>query len=59
MTDEEQMKEVMKAAVKESIKEWLDSKFSQFGKWTATAIAAMAFAALAYFILWANGWHKP
>lgn len=48
----------MKRVFKDALKEWLDEKFSQFGKWSMGAFAAMALAALAYFILWANGWSK-
>ena len=43
------------AAVKEGqrqgIQEWLDKKFTQFGKWSAAGIAAMAFAALVKFCI--------
>jgi hypothetical protein len=47
-----------KDALKEALKEWLDEKFAQFGKWSFTAICAAALGALAYFILWTNGWHR-
>jgi hypothetical protein len=49
----------MKRALKEALKEWMDEKFIAFGKWSAAAVAAMAVAALTYFILWVNGWAKP
>lgn len=49
----------MKAAVKEALKEWLDAKFTTFGKWSLTSLAALALAALVYFILRANGWQHP
>lgn len=52
-------REEMKAAVKEGIKEWLDDKFRVFGKWSAASIAALALAALVYFILRMNGWQQP
>ena len=52
-------KEDMKSAVKEAIKEWLDEKFAMFGRWGFTSLAALVLAALAYFILWANGWRQP
>lgn len=48
----------MKDATKQAIKEWLDEKFSQFGKWSMGAIAALVLAALLYFILTMSGWHK-
>lgn len=47
-----------KDALKEALKEWLDEKFATFGKWSFGAIAAAGFGALAYFILWTNGWHR-
>lgn len=58
MTDV-QRDEAMKAAVKEALKEWLDAKFTTFGKWSLTSLAALALAALVYFILRANGWQHP
>lgn len=51
--------EAMKAAVKEALKEWLDAKFTAFGKWALASIAAVALAALVYFILSAHGWKAP
>lgn len=61
MSPEEEKKEraLMKDAVKEGIKEWLDDKFAAFGKWAALSFAALALAALVYFILAANGWKAP
>lgn len=49
---------MQKRVIKEALKEWLDEKFSQFGKWSMAAVAAAGMVALVYFILWANGWHK-
>ena len=37
-----------KAVVKEALKEWMDDKFSSFGKWTVGALAATGL----YFALW-------
>ena len=51
--------EAMKLAVKEALKEWLDSKFVAFGKWSLASLAALGLAALVYFILRANGWQHP
>lgn len=51
--------DAMKSALKEALKEWLDEKFSAFGKWSLAAIAAAALAALTYFILSVNGWRHP
>lgn len=47
-----------KALVKDALHEWLDEKMSQFGKWSAKTVLAAGLVALAYFIFWANGWHK-
>lgn len=49
----------VKAAFKEALKEWLEEKFSEFGKWSFRAICAALFAALTYFVLSMSGWHKP
>ena len=51
--DEDQMKRVMKDA----IKEWMDERFATFGKWTATGIAIAALGALAYALVAMN--HVP
>lgn len=51
--------EAMKDAVKEALKEWLDAKFLAFGKWSLASLAALALAALVYFILKMNGWQQP
>lgn len=48
----------MKKAFKDALKEWLDEKFTEFGKWSLGGIAAMALAGLVYFILKMNGWHQ-
>ena len=49
--DEDHVKEVMKAA----IKEWMDERFAAFGKWTATGIAIAAVTVLAWAIVAMNG----
>lgn len=49
-------KNELKDATKEAIKEWLDEKFIQLGKWSAGAIAAATLAGLTYFVLKMNGW---
>jgi tryptophan synthase beta subunit len=51
--------DTMKDAVKEALKEWLDDKFSTFGKWAAVTLAALGLAAFVYFVLWAHGWKAP
>lgn len=52
--DQDEMKRVMK----EAIKEWLDQQFAVFGRWSFMAIASAALAALVFFILTMNGWHR-
>mgnify|MGYP001595448182 CR=1 FL=1 len=57
MTKEDE-RNAMRQVMKEAIRDWLDSKFSQFGKWSLGAIAALVLAALLYFILTMSGWHR-
>lgn len=47
-----------KELIKEAISEWLDKQFATFGKWSFGAIASGILAALGYWILTSNGWHK-
>lgn len=56
--DGDERRQEMKDATKQAIKEWLDEKFAQFGKWSMGTVAALFLVALIYLILWANGWHK-
>ena len=53
LTDEEQKK-----IIKEALKEWLDSQFAAFGKWTFMGLLSILFAAISYAWLWEHGWHK-
>lgn len=50
--------EELKAAVKDALREWLDEKYSQFGKWTLHGLLAMAVAGLTWVTLVSQGWHK-
>ena len=43
-------REEQKKIVKEAITEWLDFKYTQFGKWTLHGILAAGLAFLAYFL---------
>lgn len=45
MTPEEQ-----KAMLKQALQEWLDAKYSEFGKWTARGIQAALLVALISFL---------
>lgn len=47
-----------KRVFKEALNEWLDKKFSTFGKWTLDGILALIFAALVVFIMWTQGYSK-
>lgn len=52
-------KEEVKEATKDAIKEWMDEKFIQVGKWSVSVLTVAALGALTYFILVSNGWrHK-
>ena len=52
-------KEEVKDVMKEALREWLDDKFADFGKWSLVGVGAALLTALAYFILISNGWtHK-
>lgn len=51
-------REERKDIVKEAIGEWLDDKFKMVGKWSVSGILAASLAAIAYFVLTTNGWHK-
>ena len=47
-----------KRVFKEALNEWLDHKWSQFGKWTMTGILVLLFGALVVFIMWSQGYSK-
>ena len=47
-----------KRIFKEALNEWLDHKYSDFGRWSLTGIMAAAFAALIVFIFWTQGYHR-
>ncbi len=48
----------MRAAIRDAIKEWLDERFAEFGRWSLGAFMASLLAALIVFILHMNGWHN-
>lgn len=47
-----------KELIKEAISEWLDKQFATLGKWTLRGLVSAGVAALGYWILTTNGWHK-
>lgn len=48
----------VKIALKEAMREWLDDKYAEVGRWAIRGILAAAVFALGYFILTMNGWHR-
>ena len=49
--------ELIKEAMKEAIKEWLDEKYMAFGKWSIKTIGALFLSSVLSIILYAN-WIK-
>lgn len=47
----------VKNALKEAIKEWLDEKYAQFGKWTIRALIASLLSSIITIIIYSN-WIK-
>ena len=58
MGDEEKNKDLIKAAMKEAIKEWMNEKFQEFGQWSFYGILVAFFGALVYIVLSTNIPHK-
>lgn len=52
--NEDQVRE----AVKKALKEWLDEKFVEVGKWTVGGLVVALLGAAVTIILWADGWRK-
>ena len=50
-------KTILKEAMKESLREWLDEKYIEFGKWSMHGLLALALGAMVYLIIWSQ-WHK-
>jgi len=46
----------MKKIMKEALKEWLDEKFSDLGKWSFMGMAALTFAVIVFVALKFGGW---
>lgn len=47
-----------KIALKEAIKEWMDERLRDLGRWSLRGIALAAFGALVYFVLTHSGWSR-
>ena len=45
-----------KQAIKEGLSEWLDDKFSEFGRFSMKGLFAMALVALVYLWAVSQGW---
>jgi len=48
----------IKAAMKEAIKEWMDDKFADLGKWTLGGLAVSVLGGIGAFILFVYAGHK-
>ena len=51
-------KELLKEAYKEAMKEWLDSQFLRFGRFTFYGLLSAVLTAAVYFLLISQGWHR-
>jgi hypothetical protein len=49
----------VKIAMKEALKEWLDEKYTAFGKYSFFGLGGFILSAFIYFILTTNGWRPP
>ena len=49
---------MMKEVVKETLREWLDEKFTQFGKWSFYGFVAMFLAGIVWVFMIQSGWHR-
>ncbi|SHH47088.1 hypothetical protein [Bradyrhizobium erythrophlei] len=52
------MADETKELIKEAIKEWMDEKVLQFGRWSLMTLACSGIFALVYFIMQMGGFHK-
>lgn len=50
----EEQKEIVKDAMKEALKEWLDKQFAAFGRWTFYGILSAGLALFAWVYLHIN-----
>ncbi len=57
LTDAE-LKDTIKAAIKEAVSGWLDEQFMRFGKWSLYSLAAVAIGAVVYAVLMALGFKR-
>jgi hypothetical protein len=50
--------EIQKQAVKEALREWIDERYAEVGKWTIRGLFALAFAGGVYLALVGLGYHR-
>lgn len=48
---------IVKEALKEALKEWLDEKYAAFGRWSIKTLAALFLSSVISIIIYAN-WMK-
>ena len=58
MSSEEE-KSAVKEATKQAIKEFLQEKYAEIGKWSVRLIIGGALGLLVYLILLSQGWTPP
>ena len=51
-------KEEVKQAIKDGIKDWMNERFAEFGKWSLGGICAAGLGILGWLLIISNGWHK-
>lgn len=52
-------KDDMKSAMKDAIKEWMDEKYAEFGRWSLHAILIAGLGALGYYLVSHGGFKSP
>lgn len=58
-TSRQERIDITKIALKEAIKEWMDERIKEVGRWSLRGIALATFGALIYFVLTHTGWNRP
>lgn len=53
--DEDKLKEAIKEGAKQAIREWMDSAFAQFGRWTFYGLVAAVLGGFVTFLIWLKG----
>lgn len=58
MSEQDQHSKEMQEAVKAALREWLDEKYTAFGRWSLHGLAAAGLGGVVYLILISSGWHR-